>query len=189
MKPSASTKHLFAAWEDSFRAAAEADQCETFRAHLQRLNLPDDPILLLEGTILFVRQCVAFLVIDNHPVESFLAQQTYHPVSVPDSSYQVTFDIHGLAYARLNLPASLSPIDLSDLYETPWDSYRRVGYCDLWISRSDGKSLGAEEIEEFEKAVTYDLMYDHEQDELAFWFDPDTQEGILKVTVQDVVDE
>jgi hypothetical protein len=99
----------------------------------------------------------------------------------------VTFDIHGKAFARLTLPESLRPLDLADLYGTPWDQYERVGFSDFWISRVDGQDLSPLEIAEFENTVESDLRFDYGEDEVTFWFDPDSQEGSLKVTVQDVL--
>ena len=79
-------------------------------------------------------------------------------------------------------------MDLADLYGAPWDDYRVVGYCDIWISRIDGLPLSDDEMSAFEKVVDYDLRFDYSEDELSFWFDPDTHDGVLKVTLQDVYD-
>lgn len=178
-----------ARWEQSFRANAQADDCQVLRAHLRSLNLRGDPHLLLEGTILFVQMSVAYLTLDQQKVEEFLAQQKYDPTPVVDAPYLVTFDICRKAYARISLPASLRPVDLADLYGSPWNDYGVVGYCDIWIARADGMALSAEEMAGFEKVVDSDLRFDYDEDELAFWFDPDTHAGILKVTVQDVDDD
>ena len=186
MKNSDTTGFTLAKWETSFRAAARADKYKVLKAHLRRLDLPDDPSLLLDGTVLFVRMAVAYLTLDNQKVIEFIEQQQYDPASVGNAPYAVTFDVFGKAYARINLPASLNPIDLADLYSAPWDDYRVVGYCDIWIARTDGVALSAEEMTAFEQVVTADLRYDYGEEELDFWFDPDTHEGILKVTVQDV---
>jgi len=97
--------------------------------------------------------------------------------------------MHQKAYARINLPASLRPVDLADLYGAPWDDYRVVGYCDIWISRVDETPLSPDEIAKFETVVDEDLRFDYSEDELNFWFDPDTHDGVLKVTVQDVYDD
>ena len=173
-------------WEQAFRADAQADGCQSLQAHLRSLNLPDEPALLLEGTILLVQMCAAYLTLDNQAHGQFLAQQTYDPGRAVGAPYLVTFDLCRKAYARVNLPASLRPIDLADLYGSPWYEYEVVGYCDLWIGRADGVALSGEESAAFEKAVDYDLRFDYGEDEVRFWFDPDTHEGILKVTVQDV---
>ena len=47
------------AWEQSFRAAAKKDSLCILRAHLKRLELPDKPVMLLEGTILLVQACAS----------------------------------------------------------------------------------------------------------------------------------
>lgn len=54
-------KNLLREWERKFRSVAKADNFELFRDHLQKLNLPDKPKLLLEGTILVVQACCGYL--------------------------------------------------------------------------------------------------------------------------------
>lgn len=189
MEDDDATEIALAQWEKSFREDALTDNYRIFKLHLQSLDLPDDPSLLLEGTIVFVQMCVAYLTLDNQAFISFLDQQRYDLAKVVDAPYLVTFDIHGKAYARVILPASLRPVDLADLYGAPWDDYRVVGYCDIWISRIDGVPLSDDEMSAFEKVVDCDLRFDYCEDELSFWFDPDTHDGILKVTLQDVYDD
>lgn len=173
-------------WEKSFRQDALADNHHVLQTQLRSLDLTVDTSLLLEGSIVFVQSCVAYMVLDEQQVTDFLALQQYHPTRVADAPYRLTFDLHQKAYACVNLPASLSPVDLADLYGTPWSDYQVVGYCDFWIARADGAALSSEEISGFEKVVDDDLRFGCAEDELSFWFDPDTHEGILKVTVQDV---
>jgi hypothetical protein len=185
----AASQIALAAWEEAFRAAAEADDFEILRAHLHNLELRDAPDLLIDGTVFFIRTSVACLAMDGQQVADFLAQQTYDPTQANGAPYQVTFDIHGHSYARVNLPATLRPLDLADLYSTPWNEYMCVGYSDFWISRVDGYALSAEETADFENAVESDIRFDYGDDEVSYWFDPNSQEGSLKVTVQDVYDK
>ena len=182
-------KISFMIWEKSFRQQAKSDSYEIFRAHLKSLKLPDEPFLLLEGTILFVQTCVCYLMLDNQSVEEFLAHQQYDPSRVPEAPYLVTFNIHGEAFARINTPKSFNKLDFADLYGTPWDCYRCVGYNQFWISRTDKQNLSLEEINEFDDAVSSDLHFDYEEDELEFGFDADSLPGILIVTVQDAYEE
>lgn len=189
MKKHKNTKLALAQWEKSFRADAKADDYRIFREHLRSLDLPAKPNMLLDGTIVFVQMCVAYLELDGQEVNEFLDRQTYEPRKSKDVPYQVTFDIHRKAYARINLPASLRPVDLADLYGAPWNDYRVVGYCDIWISRIDEVPLSPDEIAKFETVVDEDLRFDYSEDELDFWFDPDTHDGVLKVSVQDVSDD
>ena len=177
-----------ASWEESFRAAAWADNFQLFQAHLRNLELPDQPVLLLDGTILLVQMSVGYLTMDGQQVTEFLAMQNYNPTQVSGAPYLVTFDIHGKAYARVNLPASLRPLDLADLYGTPWNAYERVGFSEIWISRVDGQALSVQETADFEETVEKDLRFDYGEDEITFWFDPDRVEGVLNVVVQDVYD-
>lgn len=189
MKKQRTTKLALAQWEKSFRADAKADEYRIFQEHLRSLDLPEKPLMLLDGTIVFVQMCVAYLELDGQEVIGFLERQTYDPRKSSDMPYQVTFDIHRKAYARLNLPASLRPVDLADLYGAPWNDYRVVGYCDIWISRIDEVPLSPDEIAKFETVVDEDLRFDYSEDELDFWFDPDTHDGVLKVSVQDVYND
>ncbi len=182
----AATEVALTEWEGRFRTEAQADDFQLLSRHLRSLELSDEPALLLEGTILLVQMSAAYLAMDGQQVANFLAQQKYDATQVPGSPYQVTFDIHGRAYARVNLPASLRPIDLADLYETPWSAYERVGYSDFWISRVDGIALSSQEVANFEKTVEGDLRFDYGEDEVTFWFDPDRIGGVLNVVVQDV---
>ena len=189
MKKQKTTKLALAEWEQSFRADAKADDYRIFQAHLRSLDLLEKPNMLLDGTIVFVQMCVAYLELDGQEVNEFLDRQTYDPRKSNDVPYQVTFDIHRRAYARLNLTASLRPVDLADLYGAPWNDYRVVGYCNIWISRIDVVPLSPDEIAKFETVVDEDLRFDYSEDKLDFWFDPDTHDGVLKVSVQDVYDD
>lgn len=173
-------------WERSFRQEAENDSYQVLRAHLKKLELTDEPALLLEGTILFVQTCVGYLMLDNRAVEEFLARQQYDPAGVTDAPYLVTFDIHGKAFARITTPMTFKQLDYADLYGTPWNRYERVGYNQFWISRADGQDLSLDEISALDDAVTNDLRFDYAEDEMAFWFDSDSFFGILWVSVQDV---
>ena len=189
MKKHKNTKLALVQWEKSFRADAKADDYRIFQEHLISLDLPEKPHMLLDGTIVFVQMCVAYLELDGQEVVEFLERQTYDPRQSSDMPYQVTFDICRKAYARLNLPASLRPVDLADLYGATWNDYQVVGYCDIWISRIDEEPLSPDEIANFETVVDEDLRFDYSEDELDFWFDPDTHDGVLKVSVQDVYDD
>ena len=64
-----------------------------------------------------------------------------------------------------------------------------VGYTGIWISRQARENLSAAEMAGFEKVVADELRFDCGDDELKFWFDPDTHEGILKASVPDVFDD
>ena len=68
-----------AEWEESFRDDAEADDCAAFEELLSSLDLPGDPDMVLEGTVLFVQRCVAYMTLDDCKVMDFLAQQQYDP--------------------------------------------------------------------------------------------------------------
>ena len=179
----------FDEWQRTFRANARADGNEMLRSQLKRLELSDDPVLLLEGTVQLVQLCVAYLALDFEDAREFLSLQSYLGNDDCQATYSMTFDLHGKAYARINVPATLSPIDLADLYGTPWNDYRVVGFRDVWISRRDGLPLTSDEFDDLESIVADDLRFDYDESELSFWFDRDSHDGVLKVTVQDVYDD
>ncbi len=171
-------------WEREFRRAGKADKYIMLRDHLRKLDLPDNPKLLMEGTIRFVQACVAYLVIDKQPLAGFLAMQRYDPAGAVDAKYALTFDLYGKAYARILVSDTIG-MDLADLYGHPWDDYRVCGYYSMCISRIDDKGLNSEELDQFEQEVTDDLLFDYSEDELYFWFDDMTVEGSLVVRLQD----
>ncbi|OPZ91332.1 MAG: hypothetical protein BWY74_01996 [Firmicutes bacterium ADurb.Bin419] len=72
------------------------------------------------------------------------------------------------------------------LYNHPWSKYKTCGYNQFWVSRTDGKALTSKEKKLLEKEITYDLRYDFSEDEIDFWFDDSTIEGVLRVYVYDV---
>lgn len=176
------------AWEASFRLAAQADANSILSEHLAKFGLRGSPDLLLEGTIEFVRACVAFANLDGHSSDEFLDLQTYDPRAAIGATYALTFDVFDRGFARVLTPSDLRGPDLADLYGIPWDRYERVGYERFWLSRTDGDDLSRVELEALELAVTEDLRFDYAEDELDFWFDPDTYPGALLVAVQDHIE-
>lgn len=163
---------MLADWERVFRSDAERDNYQLFRDHLNRLDLPDEPTLLLEGTVTFVRFSVTILMMDGRQVGDFLSHQSYELADLPDTTYLVTFDSCSEFYGRIATPKSLDQLDFADFYEM-------VGYNQFWISRSDNQDLTLDEIDEFEKTVTHDLRFDYEEEELGFWFDTSLVDGVL----------
>jgi len=158
-------------WEKAFRAAAKADRYDVFRDHMRFLGLPGRPVSMMTATILMVHASAAYREIDGRSLDGLLAMQRYNPAWSTDAPYTFTFDLHGHAYARLLVDPEVHTIDLADLYGHPWESYRSVGYCTLWISHRDWTDLTAEEMSSLEEKVTEDLRFDYSEDELDFWFD------------------
>ena len=173
------------AWEQTFRAAAERDKNQALRAHLRRLGLPDAPDLLLEGTVAFVQLCAAYLLLDNQRVSEFLKQQRYDAEGMGDGFYVATFDIHGKGYARLVTQTSFPFVDLADLYGSPLEAYKVVGFAHFWITCRDEKDLSSDEIAAFEQEITSNLRFDYDEGELNVWFDPYSVQGALLTIVQD----
>lgn len=180
----------FVTWAQNFRAAAEADDYAIFRDHLRRLGLPDEPLLLLEGTIHFVVMWIAFFSLGRK--ESFarlLKMQTYDPAEAPDARYAFTFDLCGKAYARILIDTKSGNLDLADMNEAPWLEHRVAGYRSFDISHLDWSPLTDDERCQLETEVTDDLYDDYTEDELAVWvenLDYDSfDETYLRVHVQE----
>lgn len=162
----------FAAWAEDFRAAAEADDYAIFRDHLRRLGLPDEPLLLLEGTIHFVVMWSAFYSLGNpRSFARLLKMQTYDPAEACGARYAFTFDLCGKAFARALVDTKYATLDLADMNEAPWDEYRVAGYSGFDISHLDWSPLTDEERSELEEEVTNDLRFDYSEDELDISFE------------------
>ena len=169
----------FDAWNDSFRKEAETDGLKSLSTHLDRLGLPDEPDLLLDGTVHFVQLMAGY----STPKNQFLENQRYDSVKVTGAPYQVTFSSLGNAYARLNLPASLQPVDLADLYDDG------IGYNEFLISRADREALNSDELAAFEKVIWNDFLHDYGEGELEISFEYDDDAGTLKVSVQSLEED
>lgn len=172
-------------WVLKFSKDAEANKYVLFREHLRKLGLPDNPELLLEGTIQVVIACAAYASIDGQSFAAFLKMQSYDPAEAADAKYAFTFDLCGKAFARVLVATKGAIPDLADLYNHPWQDYKVCGYHDVFIARIDNKKLGSREVARLEKEVTYDLRFDYSEEDLDLWFDDQSIEGVLKAFVQD----
>ncbi|MFC1896888.1 hypothetical protein ACFL0Q_09600 [Thermodesulfobacteriota bacterium] len=173
-------------WEHEFRKAAVADNLSLCRDHLQRLGLPDDPELLLKGTVLVVHACCAYATLDGQSPGGFLKLQKYRPTDAPEAKYALTFDLYGKAFARVLISTERGVLDLADLYGHPWYEFEVCGYSRFWVSRTDWQDLSADELAQIQTEITEDLRFDYEDDELDFWFDDTVIQGALEVNLQDV---
>ena len=177
-------------WERAFRSAARADNYVLFRDHLKKFGMPDKPNQLLEGTIMVVQACCAYVEMDGRSYANFLALQKYNTADAINAKYTFTFDICKKSFARILISKKLDPcLDLADLYDFPWSKYKICGYNEIWVTRTDGKALNAREKARIEEKVTDDLRFDYSEDELGFWFDDSTIKGVLRVYVYDVEEE
>lgn len=176
----------FREWGNTFRRDAKKDGLTVLRNHLHRVGLPDEPEKLLDGTIMYMSACCAYLTIEGRPIEDFLSMQAYRPNLDPNSHYSFTFNLLSRAFGRIISPLDAKCLDLADLYGHPWDDYKMCGYSDFRVARIDGCALSKNEIAEIEEAITYDIRFDYTEDELDFWIDQDTIDGVLLVYLQDV---
>lgn len=172
-------------WEREFRRDARVNELAILRDHLRRLDLPDKPELMLEGTIRVVQACWAYAKLDGQSFAAFLAMQRYNPARSGTVRYAFTFDLCGKAFARVLVATKVGVLDLADLYGHPWDEYKVCGFRSFWITCADGTDLSSEERAQLEQEVTDDLRFDYSEDELDVWFDDHSIDGALSVNVQD----
>jgi hypothetical protein len=133
-------------------------------------------------------QTIDQLLKQGGSVTDFLDSQRYDPSTADDATYAVTFDVCGRGFAKVLADTRLRTLDLADLYGMPWDRFQCVGFTSFWVSRIDGVNLSVAELERLEQDITKDLQFDYGEDELDFWFDPDTYKGAMLVSVQDHVE-
>jgi hypothetical protein len=172
------------AWERGFRTDFAKDRGAFFEPLITRFGLKIDAEDMLEGTIDFVTASAALADLDGVEIKAFLADQRYD-AQAPIATHALTFDVAGRGAARLLVTPALTSIDLADLYEYPWNRLELVGYSGFWLSRLDGNALEPSEVEELDRVVTGDIRFDYAEDEVSFFFDPDSYEGALAVTVYD----
>jgi|GEM_PF-1217150 len=172
-------------WAKHFRVDACADNYALFSGQLPRFELPDKPKLMLDGTIQVMRAIWSYAMLDGRQPEQFLAMQQYDHTKAPDARYVFTFDLNQTAFARILVDSKLVLPDLADLYNHPWDTYKSVGYCRVFISHPDSSPLTEQELEDLEIEVTDDLRFDYNEDEVDIWFDDINYPGCLCVSVQD----
>lgn len=177
----------FRQWQNTFRRDAKKDGLTVLRNHLHRVGLPDEPEKLLDGTIMYMSACCAYLDIDARSIDGFLSMQAYHPDLDPNSHYSFTFNLFDRTFGRIISPLDAKCLDLADLYGHPWHDFKMCGYSDFRVARIDGCALSENEIAEIEKAITYDIRFDYTEDEVNFWIDQDAIDGLLLVYLQDVV--
>ncbi len=126
-------------------------------------------------------------MLDNETaILKFLQHQQYDTAKSTDASYAVTFDIYRQGFGTVIVSLPFKGLDLADLLGTSWDAYQAVGYSQILISRIDGEDLGTDEIDALEKAVTRDLFFDYDEEELDISFDPDSIDGVLVVFVYEM---
>jgi hypothetical protein len=176
-------------WEAGYRQAAEADGGARFAADIERFGIEADPSGMVEATIALVKGCCAMRLVDGRPLAEFLEQQTYGEAASPQAVYRLLFDMAPGAVGVVLADARLRAIDLADLYEMPWHAWERVGYQGFWLTRLDGEDLTPEEVDALDAAITADLRFDFDEDEVLFSVDPDTWPGCLYCVVYDHVPE
>jgi hypothetical protein len=155
------------------------DSAALVRTHLKRLELPDEPVKLLEGTILLVETAAAYASNDKGDPKAFIAQQAYHPALDPDTYYAFTFNLHNHTYGRVITPLEKKTLDLADLFGHPWNEHKCCGYNEIRICRLDNADLTDAECEQIEKTITDDIFFDFSEDDLWIVFDREVVTGIL----------
>ncbi len=183
------SQDAFSQWANRFRRDAVKDDMKLLRKHLNRVGLPDEPEKLIDGTIMYMSGCCAYLNIDGRSIEEFLAMQQYRTAVDADAHYFFTFNLLGKTFGRL--VTSLYPhyVDLADLYGHPWNDFKMCGYSDFRIARVDDEDISTDEYNEIEKIVTGDILFDYSEDEIDIHVDNYSIDGVLICYVQDVLPE
>ena len=179
-------------WERLFRAEAENDNYAFFREHLNKLDLPDKPELLIDGTILVMRACEVYWRLDQRELSEFgrfLDIQRYKPLDTTETRLAYTFNIHDFAFARAITEPGFHALDLADLYNHPWDAYEISGYYSIQISRIDWKVLSDEERQQIEDSVTKDFRFTYSEDELEIRVFPEENSPYLTVQPAEQYDD
>lgn len=136
------------------------------------------------------RQNVSYNQVDGQSSGEFLAIQKYNPGEAPKVKYAFTLRVPNKFVARILTPKKVhQDLDLADLYNHPWHKYRISGYSEIWIARTDGRDLTAKENAMLEEQVADDLRFDYSEEELGFWFNDQSKEGLLYVCLYDVDEE
>ena len=176
-------------WIDRFRRDAAKDDMRLLRKHLKRVGLPDEPEKLVEGTIMYTIGCCAYLDLERRSIKEFIAMQSYRPALDPDFYYSFTFNLRELTFGRLISPLVMKFVDFFDLFNHPWNEFKKCGYSDFRVARLDDKALSEDEIEELENVIIDDIRFDSTEEEVNVYVDPDTVDGVLLAYVQDVYDD
>lgn len=180
---------VFSRWANRFRRDAVKDDMKLLRQHLQRVGLPDEPEELIDGTIMYMNGCCAYLKIDDRSIDNFLAMQEYRPNSNCEAEYFFTFNLRGKTYGRIVTSIHPHYVDLADLYGHPWNDFKMCGYSDFRVARIDDEDISADEFAEIEKIVTDDILFDYTEDEVDIHVDNYSIDGVLICYVQDVFTE
>jgi hypothetical protein len=183
------SQHAFSRWASRFRRDATKDNMALLRKHLQRVGLPDEPEKLIEGTIMYMSGCCAYLNIDGCSIDDFLSMQAYRPGLDADSHYSFTFNLCERTFGRIITSLDAKCLDLADLYGHPWNDFKMCGYSDFRVARVDDDDLSEDEIEEIEKEVTEDIRFDYTEEEVDIMIDQDNINGVIVVYCQDVEPE
>lgn len=181
------SKNTFSRWANRFRRDAVKDNMALLRDHLQRIGLPDEPEKLVDGTIMFMTACCAYLQIDERSMDEFLDIQAYRPDLDADSYYSLTFNLFDRAFGRVIVPRDFKCLDLADLHDFPWNDFKMCGYYDFRVARLDCKALSDPEMEEIENAITDDISFDYSEEEVELLFDRDAVPGVLVVYEMDIM--
>lgn len=179
----------FSRWANRFRHDAVKDDMKLLRQHLHRVGLPDEPEKLIDGTIMYMSGCCAYLNIDGRSIEDFLDMQQYRPAVDSDVNYFFTFNLHGRTFGRLITSMHLPYVDLAVLYDHPWDDFKMCGYSDFRVSRLDDCDISDKETDEIERLITEDILFDYTEDEIDIRVDNYSIDGVLICYVQDVIPE
>ena len=194
------SKDLLKEWLIQFRSDAESDALKLLDDHIDRLSevanvVPGVPKRLMDGTVNVVVACCAYWGLDSDDCDRtkrFLESQKYSLWERKGNGYVFTFDLHSMAYGSIRIEDALmlgGYMDLADLYGHPWWEYERIGYDNLYVTRSDWGEFSAPELELIESQIIEDIRYDYSEDELNMWTELSDESNCFIVHLQDGYDE
>lgn len=172
-------------WRNRFCKAYEQDAGRRFKIELERFGLSGTAQDMVDATVDLVNWCAVMRQVDGQALADLLGRQSYSGRPKAESPFRLIFDLGGGVGAAVVVDKELRAIDLADIYEARWERLKRVGYTGFWVSRTDGNDLEPDEVLSLETAITADLRYDYEEDEVQIFFDPDTWPGCLYCSVDD----
>jgi hypothetical protein len=168
-------------WKIDFQKAAEMDRYARLRRHLRKLDLPDSPDLLLEGTIQSVDAAAVFSTFTRKSITAFIDMQSYDGKASDDAMYAVTFDFRGAMFGRVLIPDNIAVLDLAELYDYPW---KNPGFNKMYISRVDGRPLSRRDLAHLEMEITYDICFDYGDGAVDIEYDKKSVRGVLTVSLE-----
>lgn len=179
----------FQKWHQEFSSDAKRDSNSEFRRHIEYLGIDFPPSAMLEGTQLLLAAVTAYLTIDGRDISPLLEQQKYKITKSGLLHYCLTFDFTGKGVGRVLTDKKFTGVDFADLYNHPWQPFKRVGFHQVYISRIDGKQISQSELCRVYRLITKDMYFDYDESELCLSVNNTDLKDTIQLMVFDNVEE